>query len=81
VRPIITGLATPFVLLLLAAPLAAEAPQAGTRRIGFLETTSPSQARVELLETLRQRLRALGWVEGHNIVFESRFGEGKPDQI
>jgi ABC-type uncharacterized transport system substrate-binding protein len=36
---------------------------------------------VQLLETLRQRLRELGYVEGQNIAFESRFGEGKPDQI
>jgi putative ABC transport system substrate-binding protein len=28
-----------------------------------------------------KRLRELGWVEGQNIAFESRFGDGKPDQI
>ena len=66
---------------LLAAPLAAEAAQARSWRVGFLETSSASPARVQLLETLRQRLRELGYVEGQNIAFESRFGEGKPDQI
>ena len=66
---------------LLAAPLAAEAQPAGTRRIGLLETSSPSPARVRLWETLRQRLRELGYLEGHNIAFESRFGEGKPDRL
>src|SRR6266850_5450980 len=65
----------------LAAPLAAQAAQAGSWRVGFLETSSASPARVQLLETLRQRLRELGYVEGQNITFESRFGEGKPDQI
>jgi putative ABC transport system substrate-binding protein len=30
---------------------------------------------------LRQRLRELGYLEGHNIAFESRFGEGKPDRL
>jgi len=80
-RPTIARLPAVVVLLLLAAPFAAEAQQVATRRIGFLETSSPSPARVELLETLRQRLRELGWVEGQNIAFESRFGEGKPDQI
>jgi len=66
---------------LLAAPLAAEAQQAGTRRIGLLDTSSPSPARVQLWETLRQRLRELGYLEGQNVAFESRFGEGNPDQL
>jgi putative tryptophan/tyrosine transport system substrate-binding protein len=65
----------------LAAPLAAEAQQAGSRRIGYLESSSPSPARLQLLEAFRQGLRELGYLEGKNIVFESRFGEGKPDQI
>jgi putative ABC transport system substrate-binding protein len=30
---------------------------------------------------LRQRLRELGYLEGQNIAFESRFGEGKTDQL
>ncbi len=68
-------------VVLLAAPLAAEAQQAGTRRIGLLETSSPSPARVLLWETLRQRLRELGYLEGQNIAFEFRFGEGKPDRL
>jgi putative ABC transport system substrate-binding protein len=80
-RPTIPRLATLVALLLLAAALAAEAQQEGTRRIGFLETSSPSPARVQLWETLRQRLRELGYLEGHNIAFESRFGEGKPDRL
>ena len=58
-----------------------KAQQAGTRRIGLLDTSSPSPARVQLWETLRQRLRELGYLEGQNVAFESRFGEGKPDQL
>jgi putative tryptophan/tyrosine transport system substrate-binding protein len=80
VRLAITRL-TALVALLLAAPLASEAQQAGPRRIGFLDTSSPSSARVQLWETLRQRLRELGYLEGKNTVFESRFGEGKPEQL
>jgi putative ABC transport system substrate-binding protein len=30
---------------------------------------------------LRLRLRELGYLEGQNIAFESRFGEGKPDRL
>ena len=56
-------------------------PRAGTWRIGFLETSSPSPGRVRLLETLRATLRELGYVEGQNIAFESRFEEGKIDQL
>jgi putative ABC transport system substrate-binding protein len=80
-RPTIPRLATLVALLLLAAPLAADAQQAGTRRIGLLETSSPSPARVQLWEILRQRLRELGYLEGQNIAFESRFGEGKLDRL
>jgi putative ABC transport system substrate-binding protein len=81
VRSMITKLATLVALLLLAAPLAAEAQQDGIRRLGLLETSSPSPARVQFWEAFRQRLRELGYVEGQNIAFESRFGEGKLDQV
>src|SRR5258707_15655604 len=56
-------------------------PRVGTWRIGFLETSSPSPGRVRLLETLRATLRELGYVEGQNIAFESRFAEEKIDQL
>ena len=75
------GLAVVLIFSLVLAPLAAEAQQAGTRRIGLLDTSSPSPARVQLWQTLRQRLRELGYLEGQNIAFDSRFGEGKPDQL
>src|SRR5207244_140820 len=75
-----------FIILLagtaaVAWPLAVEAQQAGTRRIGLLETGAASPARVQLWETLRQRLRQLGYLEGQNIAFESRFAEGKSDRL
>jgi len=59
-RAFLTALSGSF----LAAPLAGEAAQAGSWRVGFLETSSASPARVQLLDTLRQRLRELGYVEG-----------------
>ncbi len=63
-------------------PLDVRAQQrARTWRIGFLETSSPSPARVRLLETLRATLRELGYLEGQNIAFESRFAEGKIDRL
>ena len=65
----------------LLAPAVTAAPQGGLRRIGLLETGSASPARIQLWETLRQRLRELGHVEGQNIAFESRFAEGKTDRL
>ena len=59
---------------LLAAPLAAEAQQAGkVWRIGYLGYGYPTEARD--LEAFRQRLRDLGYVEGKNLVIESRLAE------
>ena len=62
------------------APLAAEAQQARKiPRIGFLvnnaSTHSPGVARI--WDGIWQGLREHGWVEGHNIVVESRFSEGR----
>jgi putative ABC transport system substrate-binding protein len=68
---------------LLAAPLAAEAQQAGkVARIGFLNTASPSDPRVPpFLQAFRQGLRELGHVEGQNITIELRWAEGQYDRL
>ena len=67
--------------VLLAAPLAADAQQAGkVPRIGFLSLTSPSD-RPPLLDAFRQGLRELGWVEGQNIVIDYRYAEGRVDRL
>ncbi|HEU5297049.1 MAG TPA: ABC transporter substrate-binding protein [Burkholderiaceae bacterium] len=66
---------------LLAAPLAAEAQQAGkVARIGFLSFTSPSD-RPPLRDAFRQRLRELGWVEGENVVIDYRYAEDRVDRL
>ncbi len=54
--------------------------QAKIPRIGFLvaSTLTLYSARIE---TFRQGLRELGYVEGKNIVIEYRFGEGKEDRL
>ena len=58
------------------APLAADAQQAGkVRRIGFLGGRTPSDMS-PFLDTFRQGLRELGWVEGQNIVIDYRYAEG-----
>ena len=68
------------LLALGAAPLVADAQQAGVPRIGFLSATSPSD-RPPLLDAFRQRLRELGWVEGQNIVIDYRYAEGRVDRL
>ena len=66
--------------VLLAAPLVAEAQQAGkVYRIGFLWDTPAVWPHA--LEAFRQGLRDLGWVEGQNIVIEYRWTEGRFDRL
>ena len=48
-------------------------------RIGFLFGTSPSGVGTRM-DAFRQGLRELGYVEGKNILIESRFTEGKEDR-
>jgi putative ABC transport system substrate-binding protein len=49
-------------------------------RIGYLNAVSPS-AVSDRIEALRRGLRELGYVEGKNIVIESRYAEGKLDRL
>jgi putative ABC transport system substrate-binding protein len=65
----------------LAAPLASDAqPPAKIWRIGYLGPVSAS-AGAGLLESFRQGLRDLGYVEGQNILIEYRWAEGRPDRF
>ena len=64
------------------APLGAFAQQPPVKvwRIGFLHLGSPPTSG-QRLEALRAGLRDLGYVEGKNIIIESRWGEGKIERI
>ena len=61
-----------LALALLAAPLAAEAQQAG--RVARMGVLSPSPANAGRVEAIRQGLRALGYVEGRSIVHRAPRG-------
>jgi len=70
-----------LVLVLVAAPLAADAQQTGkVHRIGYLSSGS-STAVPRVIEAFRQGLRELGWVEGQNIVIDYRFAEHRYDRL
>ena len=65
---------------LLASPTAAEAQQVTkVWRIGYLEYAYPTYARD--LEAFRQRLREFGYVEGKNLVIESRVTDARFENL
>src|SRR2546428_13103364 len=76
-RVFVTGVAG-----LLAAPLAAEAQAGKVPRVGFLSPNSASDPGwLGRLRVFQQGIRELGYVEGRNIVIESRWAEGKWDRL
>ena len=63
------------------APLAAEAQQAGkVYRIGYLSTPTRESVEHGLAAFLRT-LRALGWIEGQNLIIEYRWAEGNVERL
>ena len=70
-----------FVVILLAVAVMVEAQQAGKIfRIGYLDDSTASRIAVRL-ETFRQELSKLGWIEGKNITIEYRFAEQKNERL
>jgi len=70
-----------LTLSLLVAPRTAEAQQAThVHRIGRLSPGSPTEPNPNL-EAFRQGLRTLGYVEGQNLIMESRYAEGREERL
>ena len=69
--------------VLLAAPLVADAQQAGkVAHIGVLGDTSPPvESRGSGNAAFRDGLRDLGYVEGRNLTIEHRWGEGERERL
>jgi hypothetical protein len=66
----------------IAVPLAAEAQQAGkVYRVGILGEKASDPSEVRLWQAFRLGLRELGWLEGRNILIESRWAEGNHARI
>jgi len=75
-RFLLTSLASASAL---AAPLAAEAQQAGKiARIGILRPGSPPD---RFVDAFKQGLQELGHTEGRSITIEYRWAEGKPERL
>jgi putative ABC transport system substrate-binding protein len=69
-----------LALALLAAPLASGAQPAGkVARVGVLTMLPPPPEGVP--SSLTAPLRALGWVEGQNLVLERRFAAGREERL
>jgi putative ABC transport system substrate-binding protein len=80
-KPSEVVLTVTLALALLAAPLTGHAQQPRkVPRIGFLGATTEAGHRSRV-EAFRQGLRALGYVEGENLVIEFRWAEGQYDRL
>ena len=67
---------------LLAAPLAAEAQPAGKEyRIGILGEKASDSSEARLWQGFREELGKRGWIEGRNILIESRWAEGNTARL
>ena len=70
-----------LVVALLVAPLSGEAQQAGkVFRVGFL-TAYSSSADASLFDSFRQGMRKLGYEEGRDIAYETRWAEGRFERL
>lgn len=78
----VTLLATAVIVLLPAGPLTAEAQQAaGVYRIGFVSHPLPVSPEPATLHAFRQGLRELGYVEGKNVIVETRSAGGHQERL
>jgi ABC-type uncharacterized transport system substrate-binding protein len=84
------GLVFMLTFGLIVAPVGSEAQlRTNSPRVGVLEPGSPLRAdetsRVtessRCLNGFQQGLRNLGYVEGHNIILDYRYAEGKPERF
>jgi putative ABC transport system substrate-binding protein len=70
-----------FLVALTVCATKADAQQTGKiRRIGFLDASTASGMAV-LIDTFRQQMSKLGWIEGRNITIEFRFAEQKLERL
>ncbi len=67
---------------ILAPPLAAEAQPAGrVYRVGILGEAASDPSEARLWQAFRSGMRERGWIEGQNILIESRWAEGNSARL
>ena len=73
---------TALVVLFVAAslPIAVAQPQHTIPRIGILGPRTAADG-ATYLDSFRQGLRELGWVEGKTILIETRWADGRPERL
>jgi ABC-type uncharacterized transport system substrate-binding protein len=67
------------LLVLLCTAEAQQAPR--VYRIGWLSAGPPPPTPTIQMQAFQEGLRDLGYVEGHNLMIEYRYGEGKPERL
>jgi putative ABC transport system substrate-binding protein len=75
------GLAGILAFALAAASLAAQAPAGKVYRIGILGASAADLSEARLWQGLRQELGTRGWIEGRNVLIESRWAEGNAARL
>src|SRR5689334_505606 len=68
------------IVVVAAAPSASAQQGSKVARIGFVEAGARSVNR-NFIDTFRQGLADLGWVEGQNIAIYDRWAEGRPERF
>jgi len=61
-----------------ARPVAARAQQARPPTMGYLGASSAAAEKLRI-DAFMERLRELGWIEGHTVAIEYRWGEGRTE--
>jgi ABC-type uncharacterized transport system substrate-binding protein len=75
------GFLVPLALILLMAPLAAEAQTAPVPRVGVLLPGSPEPEYERRLDAFRQGLRELGYIDTQNILLEYRWAHAQYEHM
>jgi len=76
------GCLVTLTLSLLVTPLCSDAqPPTHVSRIGVLIATAPAPEQARNLEAFLKGMRALGYVEGQNLVMEYRWAEGQYERL
>jgi putative tryptophan/tyrosine transport system substrate-binding protein len=61
-------------------PLAAQAQRAALPLIGYLSSRSPGNS-ADIIAAFRRGLNEIGFVDGQNVIVESRFADGEFDRL